>query len=289
MMRREQELRQLVSEFLESYSAKKGMKLRCWLIMELHRHMQEKSAHEIVSSADEIIKSLKMFDENRKSVEQSAERGMSTDKWFERNFSGVWDFRSEALTNSITQYGIITAGDFLSGDRDIIKMEILSGDDFGLKAALSGAELTAANRGMIDVPEAVTPAVCAGNAYTAVENAKTLHEVSRKQLTPDRAVHRIESVCVSVAAGIASLKGAYEGVIMGWNLGSALGFGAGAAGAAIGGVVGGVAGWFAGSETGEALTKGFQKLQPYLGRLSGDEAKEKPPVLTEQAESPANT
>ncbi|MBR0034294.1 MAG: hypothetical protein IJP54_01340, partial [Synergistaceae bacterium] len=82
---------------------------------------------------------------------------------------------------------------------------------------------------------------------------------------------------------------AYEGVIMGWNLGSALGFGAGAAGAAIGGVVGGVAGWFAGSETGEALTKGVQKLQPYLGRLSGDEAKEKPPVLTEQAEAPANT
>ena len=63
MMRREQELRQLVSKFLESYYAKKSMKLRCWLIMELHRHMQEKFAHEIVSRADERIKSLKMFDD----------------------------------------------------------------------------------------------------------------------------------------------------------------------------------------------------------------------------------
>ena len=268
MMRREQEFRKLVSEFLESYSAKKGMKLRCWLIMELHRHMQEKSAHEIVSSADEIIASLKMFDENRKSVGESAERGMSTAKWFERRFSGVWNFRDEALTNSITQCGIITAGDFLSGDKEIIRRNILSGDDLGVKAAISGAELTAANRGMIDVSEALSPAVCAGNAYTAVENVKTLHEVSEKHITVDEAVNRIERVCVSVAAGIASLKGAYEGGVLGWNLGSALGFGAGAAGAVVGGIVGGVAGWFAGSETGEALTKGIRKLQPYLDKLS---------------------
>ena len=100
----------------------------------------------------------------------------------------------------------------------------------------------------------MSPVVCAGNAYTAVENVKTLHEVSRKRITLDEAVNRIERVCVSVAAGIASLKGAYEGGILGWNMGSALGFGAGAAGAVVGGIVGGVAGWFAGSETGEALT-----------------------------------
>lgn len=289
MMNREQEFRKLIGEFLESYSAKKGMKLRCWLIMELHRHMQEKTAREIGKSADEIIASLKKFEENRKSVGLSAERGMSTAKWFERNFSGEWNFRDEALTNSITQCGIITEGEFLSGDREIIRREILSGDDLGVKAAISGAELTAANRGIIDVPEAMSPVVCAGNAYTAVENVKTLHEVSSKVVKVDEAVNRMERVSVSVAAGIASMKGVYEGAVLGWNLGEALGFGAGAAGAVVGGIVGGVAGWFAGTETGEALMKGIQKLQPYLGRLKGDEAEEVSPVLTSQTASLANT
>ena len=289
MMNREQEFRKLIGEFLESYSAKKGMKLRCWLIMELHRHMQEKTAREIGRSADEIIASLKVFEENRKSVGLSAERGMSTAKWFERNFSGEWNFRDEALTNSITQCGIITEGEFLSGDREIIRREILSGDDLGVKAAISGGELTAANRGIIDVPEAMSPVVCAGNAYTAVENVKTLHEVSSKVVKVDEAVNRMERVSVSVAAGIASMKGVYEGAVLGWNLGEALGFGAGAAGAVVGGIVGGVAGWFAGTETGEALMKGIQKLQPYLGRLKGDEAEEVSPVLTSQTASLANT
>ncbi|MBQ7215158.1 MAG: hypothetical protein IJS39_04160 [Synergistaceae bacterium] len=85
----------------------------------------------------------------------------------------------------------------------------------------------------------------------------------RKAITPDRAVHRIESVCVSVAAGIASLKGAYEGGLLVWNLGSALGFGAGAAGT----VVGGIAGCFAGARQEKHSRKESRNFNRILAAL----------------------
>ncbi|NLG32997.1 MAG: hypothetical protein GX550_05715 [Syntrophomonadaceae bacterium] len=138
---------------------------------------------------------------------------------------------------------------------EIVKTALISGADFGIKAATAGALKVGVEKGIISVIPKGTPAGTIANiAYVGIENVKVIGKMATGELTFKEGLDKMEQVSVSTLAGIAtSIKGAAIGATVGTVFGPV--------GTAVGGFVGGTVGYMAGSKIGETVVKGVQKVR----------------------------
>lgn len=145
-------------------------------------------------------------------------------------------------------------GEKIDGE-EIVETALVSGADFGVKAATAGALKVGAEKGIITVIPKGTPAGTIANiAFVAIENVKILGKMATGELSAKEGFEKMEQTTVATVAGIAaSAKGA--------AIGAAVGTVFGPVGTAVGGFVGGTVGYMAGSKIGETVVKGAQKIR----------------------------
>lgn len=138
---------------------------------------------------------------------------------------------------------------------EVVETAIVSGTDFGIKAAAAGALKVGVEKEIITVIPKGTPAGTIANiAYVAIEDAKVVGKMMSGELSFKEGIDKIEQTTVATTAGMVTMaKGA--------TIGAAVGTVFGPAGAAIGGFVGGTVGYMAGSKVGETIVKGAQKIR----------------------------
>ena len=138
---------------------------------------------------------------------------------------------------------------------EVIETAIVSGADFGVKAAVAGALKVGVEKEIITVIPKGTPASTFANiAFVAIEDVKVIGKMMSGELTAKEGIEKIEQTTVATVAGLATMgKGAAIGATVGAIFGPV--------GVAIGGFVGGTVGYMAGSKIGETVVKGAQKLR----------------------------
>ena len=138
---------------------------------------------------------------------------------------------------------------------EVVETALISGADFGVKAAAAGALKVGVEKEIITVIPKGTPAGTIANiAYVAIEDAKVVGKMMSGELSFKEGVDKIEQTTVATVAGLATMgKGA--------AIGAAVGTLFGPVGTAIGGFVGGTIGYMAGSKVGETIVKGAQKIR----------------------------
>lgn len=138
---------------------------------------------------------------------------------------------------------------------EVVETAIITGVDFGVKAAAAGALKVGVEKEIIKVIPKGTPASTIANiAYVAIENVKVLEKMATGELTMKEGIEKLEQTTVSTTAGLMAMgKGA--------AIGSALGTVFGPIGAAVGGFIGGTIGYMGGSKVGENAVKCSQKVR----------------------------
>lgn len=145
-------------------------------------------------------------------------------------------------------------GEEIKGE-EVVETAIISGADFGVKAAVGGALKVGVEKEIITVIPKGTPAGTIANiAFVAIEDAKVIGKMATGELTFKEGIEKIEQTTVATAAGLATMG---EGAAIGAAAGAIFG----PVGAAIGGFVGGTVGYMAGSKVGETIVKGAQKIR----------------------------
>lgn len=145
-------------------------------------------------------------------------------------------------------------GESIDAD-EVAETAIVSGADFGVKAAAAGALKVGVEKEIIKVIPKGTPAGTIANiAYVAIEDVKVLGKMATGELTMKEGIEKLEQTTVSTAAGLVAMgKGAAIGAAMGTVFGPV--------GTAVGGFIGGTVGYMAGSKVGEAVVKCAQKVR----------------------------
>jgi hypothetical protein len=145
-------------------------------------------------------------------------------------------------------------GESIDGE-EIVETAIVSGTDFGVKAATAGALKVGVEKEVIKAIPKGTPASTIANiAFVAIEDVKVLGKMATGEFTMKEGLEKIEQTTVATAAGLMTMgKGA--------AIGAAVGTVFGPAGTAIGGFVGGTVGYMAGSKVGEKVVKCAQKVR----------------------------
>lgn len=145
-------------------------------------------------------------------------------------------------------------GESIDAD-EVVETAIVSGADFGVKAAAAGALKVGVEKEIIKVIPKGTPAGTIANiAYVAIEDVKVLGKMATGELTMKEGIEKLEQTTVSTAAGLVAMgKGAAIGAAMGTVFGPV--------GTAVGGFIGGTVGYMAGSKLGEAVVKCAQKVR----------------------------
>ena len=138
---------------------------------------------------------------------------------------------------------------------EVVETALVSGADFGIKAAAAGALKVGVEKEIITVIPKGTPAGTIANiAYVAIEDAKVVGKMMSGELSFKEGIEKIEQTTVATVAGLATMgKGAAIGATVGTVFGPV--------GTAIGGFVGGTIGYMAGSKVGETIVKGAQKIR----------------------------
>lgn len=145
-------------------------------------------------------------------------------------------------------------GEEIKGE-EVVETAIVSGADFGVKAAAAGAIKVGVEKEIITVIPKGTPAGTIANiAFVAVEDAKIIGKMATGELPFKEGIDKIEQTTVATAAGLVTMG---EGAAIGAAVGAVFG----PVGAAVGGFVGGTVGYMAGSKVGETVVKGAQKLR----------------------------
>lgn len=138
---------------------------------------------------------------------------------------------------------------------EVVEQALVSGADFGLKAATAGALKVSVEKGIVKAIPKGTPAGTIANiAYVAVENVKVLGKVATGELTVKEGLNRMEQTTVATVAGIA---GSAKGTAIGATIGTVFG----PVGTVVGGFVGGTIGYIAGSKVAETVVKGVQRVR----------------------------
>ncbi|OOC58744.1 hypothetical protein BBD40_24005 [Paenibacillus ihbetae] len=139
--------------------------------------------------------------------------------------------------------------------KEILQAALVSGSDFGIKAAAAGALKVGVEKGIVSfIPKGTPAGTIANIAHVAIENIKIFGKVAKGDLTLKEGMNKVEEVTVSTVAGIsASIEGA--------AIGAEIGIVFGPAGAAVGGFIGGTIGYMMGSKSGELIVKGVQKIR----------------------------
>lgn len=138
---------------------------------------------------------------------------------------------------------------------EVVEQALMTGADFGIKAATAGALKVAVEKGVVTVIPKGTPVGTIANiTYIAIENIKILGKVATGEMTLREGFEKMEQTTVATVAGIAAST---EGALIGATVGSVFG----PVGAAVGGFVGGTVGYIAGSKVGETIVKTYQKIR----------------------------
>lgn len=145
-------------------------------------------------------------------------------------------------------------GEEIKGE-ELVETAIVSGADFGVKAAAAGALKVSVEKGIIKAIPKGTPAeTIASITHVAVENIKILGKIATCELNFREGLEKIEQTTVATVSCIAtSAKGA--------TLGTAIGTVFGPVGKVVGGFIGGTIGYMAGSKVGETVVKGMRKIR----------------------------
>ncbi len=164
-----------------------------------------------------------------------------------------------ALQGAVIGVGFDVAKKLCNGEEikgeEVIETALVSGADFGVKAAAAGALKVGVEKGVISVIPKGTPASTLANiAFVAVEDIKVVGKMATGELSFKEGIEKIEQTTVSTAAGLVSMG-------QGAAIGSTIGLAFGPVGAAIGGFIGGTVSYMAGSKVGEVVVKGVQKLR----------------------------
>ena len=145
-------------------------------------------------------------------------------------------------------------GESLDAD-EAVETAIVSGADFGLKAATAGALKVGVEKEIIKVIPKGTPAGTMANiAYVAIENVKVLVKVATGELTMKEGIEKLELTTVSTTAGLVAM---HTGAAIGGVIGTIFG----PVGIAVGKFVGGTVGYMAGSKVGETVVRCAQKVR----------------------------
>lgn len=159
--------------------------------------------------------------------------------------------------------GISYIGEHIAHDEKIepkeaIKSSLLTGADFGIKAALAAAMYVAYDAlecDFLPFDNETRASIFGTMAHVIVENTKTAYRVGTGELTVIEGVEEVEKTAVSSAAGlVASAVVEDIGFVIGFMCG-------GSVGAVIGGTAGKLLGFMAGSAIGQAVVKGAQKIR----------------------------
>lgn len=164
-----------------------------------------------------------------------------------------------ALQGAAIGTGLEVAQKLLNGEEikgeEVVETALVTGADFGVKAAAAGALKVGVEKNMIGMIPKGTPAGTIANiAHVAVENAKIVGKMATGELTVKEGIEKIEQTTVATVAGIATMG---KGAAIGTTIGAVFG----PIGAATGGLIGGTIGYVAGSEVGKTLVKGVQILR----------------------------
>ncbi len=138
---------------------------------------------------------------------------------------------------------------------ELVEAALVSGADFGVKAAAAGALKVGVEKEIIKAIPKGTPAGTLANiAFVAVENLKVAGRMATGELSLKEGLDQMSQVTVATVAGLAaSVKGTSIGATVGTVLGPV--------GTVIGGFVGGTIGYMAGSTAGQAVAKGMRKVK----------------------------
>ena len=145
-------------------------------------------------------------------------------------------------------------GEEIHGE-DVVETALVSGADFGIKAATAGALKVGVEKGIISVIPKGTPAGTIANiAYVAIEDVKVIGKMASGECTFKEGMDQLERTTVSTTGGLIAMG---EGAAAGATIGAL----AGPVGAAIGGFIGGTVGYMAGSKVCETVVRGVQKVR----------------------------
>ncbi len=161
---------------------------------------------------------------------------------------------------------------------EVVETALVSGADFGVKAAVAGALKVGAEKGVISVIPKGTPAGTIANiAFIAVEDAKIMKQVALGELSCEEGIEKIQLVTVSTAAGLLAMGqgtliggevGAFAGAMIGINFGPAAMLAGMSIGRVVGSFVGASIGYMAGSKTGEMIVNGARKVRDGAIRMA---------------------
>lgn len=223
-----------------------------------------KNAYEFIEAPDGT-KSTALSKQKAKALQEDAQSGKSIGHdWNEYQFknvalgigkqAGYAALQGAAIGAGIEIATKLCAGEEIRGE-EVLETALISGADFGIKAATAGAIKVGVEKGVISMIPKGTPAGTIANiACVAIENVKVLGKVASGELTVSEGLDQMEVTTVSTVAGMAaSVEGA--------ALGAAVGTVFGPVGTVVGGFVGGVVGYAAGSKVAEKVVKGVQKVR----------------------------
>lgn len=173
-----------------------------------------------------------------------------------------------ALQGAAIGVGIEVASKIWNGEKidgeEVVEQALVSGADFGIKAATAGALKVGVEKGIIKVIPKGTPAGTLANiAYVTIENVKIFGKVATGEYTIQEGLDKMEQTTVSTVAGMVL---AAKGAAIGGQIGMVLG----PIGALVGGFVGGTVGYIAGSKVAEKVVKGVQKVREKSREIAKD-------------------
>ena len=204
-----------------------------------------------------------------KSQAKDFQKEAQSGKWNELNWNeyqvkdlaiGIGQQAGEsAILGAVISGGFNLAKQVWNGEEidgsEMVETALLSGTDFGIKAAAAGALKAGVEKGIVTaIPKGTPAGTIASVVHVAVENVKVIGKMATGKLTAKEGFEKMEQTTVSTVAGFAT---AAEGAAFGATVGTVLG----PIGTAIGGFIGGTVGYMAGSKTGETITKGVQKVR----------------------------
>lgn len=145
-------------------------------------------------------------------------------------------------------------GEKINGE-ELVETALVSGADFGVKAAAAGALKVGVEKGVVKIIPKGTPAATIANiAHVAIENVKIIGKMAKGELTVKEGFEKMEQTTVATVAGLAASA---KGTAIGATVGSVFG----PIGTVVGGFIGGTVGYMAGSKVGEKIVKGVQKIR----------------------------
>lgn len=232
-------------------------------VEEVQKAFPNKTVSSTIGSGD--VKSTPLSKSDAKGIQKEAQSGNWNDlNWNEYKTkdlaigigkqAGYAAIQGAAIGVGIDVATKVWNGEEIKGE-EVVEQALISGADFGIKAATAGALKVGVEKGIIKVIPKGTPAgIIANIAYVGIENAKIGCKVATGELTIQEGMEQMEQTTVSTVAGLAA--GA-KGTVIGAQIGIIFGPG----GVAVGGFIGGTVGYIAGSEVAKNIVKGVQKVR----------------------------